>query len=364
MNGGQKLDEITMVLRDRRSQHTHTIYADVFDNSLARKWLSKLNELLREGYHLEKNYCFMGWADSDRNGTYLLSCIQKSIDQINDANIGYSISETFNADELITQDYVEKKHDELTIVEHKMNLLHKIFEDLQGVSGRMSEYYEKSDAATKWHIRQLNLLCHEFETWMISYRKKLKAPEWQRPSQLMCWLRAPRFPLDERDYDLFGIHTLNRPLGGMFVGVNKAVGKHHWEVFNDEGRDSRLDELVTSTLRIQTEASGDFDIEWAKDPSDYPWQIKKLQEFREWLSANGFDADDPSLTIGHPQIGQIDLMRSFGTTDHWTIWKVLEQHLDVVEIRTNDQVGRYDYHWNDPDYQQTQIDILTQGAMQ
>jgi len=39
---------------------------------------------------------------------------------------------------------------------------------------------------------------------------------------------------------LFGVETMNRSLGGVYVGVNKAVGKHHWEVFNDEGRDSRI----------------------------------------------------------------------------------------------------------------------------
>jgi hypothetical protein len=126
--------------------------------------------------------------------------------------------------------------------------LHRYFEDLQGVSGKMSPYYEKANSITRWHIRQLNLLCHEFEAWLLSLRKKYTAPMWQRPSQLMCWLNAPRFTLDEEDYELFGIESINRTLGGVFVGVNKAVGKHHWEVFHDEGKDSRIHELTTTTL--------------------------------------------------------------------------------------------------------------------
>ena len=144
----------------------------------------------------------------------------------------------------------------MTMNHDHMNNLHRYFEDLQGVSGNMSEYFLQADSTIRWHIRQLNLLCHEFESWALSYRKELEAPDWRRPSQLMCWLRAPRFELEEEDYELFGIDTIARDLGGVYVGVNKAVGKHHWEVFNDEGRDSRIGELVTSTLRSQTEAAG------------------------------------------------------------------------------------------------------------
>ena len=285
-------------------ENLKTIYIEISDNSLSRKWLAALNELIKNNYHLEKNYCFFGFADGPRNGSYMIDQINKSIAAINSANLGYTIDDYFTLESSLTPRH-GVNHD-------KFNNLHRYFEDLQGVSGAMSPYYTKADSVTRWHIRQLNLLCHEFESWVLSVRKKYTAPEWQRPSQLMCWLTAPRFTLDEEDYELFGVETINRSLGGVYVGVNKAVGKHHWEVFNDEGRDSRIGELTTSTLRSQTEAAGDFDIEWANDPGSFPWQIKQLKEFREWLVANGFDPEDKSLTIGHPQIGQVDLVRSFG----------------------------------------------------
>jgi hypothetical protein len=238
------------------------------------------------------------------------------------------------------------------------NQLHRYFEDLQGVSGSMSPYYNKSDTITRWHIRQLNLLCHEFESWQLSWRKKHTAPQWQRPSQLMCWLNAPRFELTAEDYELFGIDTINRSLGGVYVGVNKAIGKHHWEVFQDEGRDSRIHELTTTTLRSQTLAAGDFDIEWANNPGEFPWQIKQLAEFREWLTANGFDPADPSLTIGHPQVGQVDLQRSFGTEDYREIWSQLNTHLNVTAIETSGACAEYPYNWSDNDYAQCQIAII------
>ena len=324
-----------------------TVYIQVYDSSLSRKWLTALNNLIKQQYHIEKNYCFFGFADGPRNGVYLIDQINNSIAEINAANIGYTINDVFTLETVIDSEFV-LNHD-------RFNHLHRYFEDLQGVSGRMSPYYTAADNTTRWHIRQLNLLCHEFESWALSYRKKYTTPEWQRPSQLMCWLNAPRFTLDQEDYKLFGIETINRPLGGVFVGVNKAVGKHHWEVFQDEGRDSRVGELTTSTLRSQTEAAGDFDIEWANNPGTFHWQIQNLKDFREWLVANNFDPEDKSLTIGHPQVGQVNLIKSFGTEDYREIWAQLNTHLNVYAIRTSNVSAVYEYNWDDENYKEQQI---------
>ena len=340
------LNSIEIDLRDKHN-HVLTVYIDVEHNSLSRKWLTALTHLVEHNYHLEKNYCWLGWAEGDRSLEYICGEINRSIDTINSADLGYVISDHFTTQNTIAHDH-RLAHD-------RMNRLHRYFEDLQGTSGAMSMYYNHATDAVRWHIRQLNLLCHEYESLALSIRKLHTAPEWQRPSQLMCWLRAPRFTLDAEDYELFGVDTINRNLGGVYVGVNKAVGKHHWEVFNDEGRDSRVGELVTGSLRSQTEAAGDFDIEWANNPGTFPWQIKMLGEFRVWLIKNGFDPDDKSLTIGHPQVAQVDLVRSFGTTDYRDIWAQLSGHLDVYKIRIGDAEATYEYRWSDPDYQQQQI---------
>jgi len=167
--------------------------------------------------------------------------------------------------------------------------------------------------------------------------------------------------LTAEDYELFGIETINRPLGGVFVGVNKAVGKHHWEVFHDEGRDSRISELTTTSLSSQTEAAGDFDIEWANNPGNYEFQQRALADFRQWLLNNGFDPEDKSLTIGHPQVGQVDLVASFGTEDYREIWAQLNTHLDVYKISTSTSETTYTYSWSDEDFQQQQIKRITQG---
>ena len=343
------LDSIEIDLRDKNN-NILTVYIDVADNSLSRKWLSALNDIIRTGLHLEKNYCWLGWTESTRTAEYLCTQINRSIQAINASTLDYRIQDFFSPGTVIQAD--------LDINHAQMNQLHRYFEDLQGTAGAMSAHYESADDVTRWHIRQLNLLCHELESLVLSMRKAVQAPEWRRPSQLMCWLNAPRYALDEADLELFGIDTINRKLGGVYVGVNKAVGKHHWEVFQDEGRDSRISELVTTGLRSQTQAAGDFDIEWARDPGAYHWQIQQLAEFRLWLERNGFDPDDASLTIGHPQVGQVDLSRSFGTTDYQSIWAQLASHLDVYSIRTSTAQATYDYHWSDADYNQQQIQAL------
>jgi len=363
MNGGQILEQIEIDIRSRQNE-LKTLYLDVYDNSLSRKWLRSFNIILKENYHLEKNYCFLGFAEGERHGQVILDQINHNIHAINHAKIGYFIDDYFTLDNTLESGPVgpiSLGFKGRSIVHEKFNNLHRYFEDLQGVSGQMSRYYQMADATTRWHIRQLNLLCHEFESWACSYRELAQAPEWQRPSQLMCWLQAPRFTLDEQDYELFGIETINRPLGGVFVGVNKAVGKHHWEVFRDEGRDSRLDELVTDSLRSQSEAAGDFDIEWGQNPGGFDWQKDRLIEFRTWLCTNGFDPEDKSLTIGHPQIGQVDLVRSFGSKDYRDIWHQLNNHLDVYAIRSSTARATYDYRWDDLDFAQRQIKIIKGG---
>lgn len=343
--------KITITLRSNRTGSLLPVYIDVYNNSLSQRWFDSLTTLIQDQYHLEKNYCWLGWCESERTAEYICGEINRSITAVNQANLGYQIECADYTVESVTQPDLDINHE-------RMNWLHRYFEDLQGVSGAMSPFYTAADDTTRWHIRQLNLLCHELESLVLSMRKVVQAPEWQRPSQLMCWLQSPRFELEPNDYKLFGIETINRQLGGVYVGVNKAVGKAHWEVFCDEGRDSRLSKLTTTSLRAQTQAAGDFDIEWARDPGAYHWQQKKLAEFRTWLIQNGFDPEDKSLTIGHPKVAQVDLLKSFGTTDYKKIWAQLAHHLDVYKIQVGDAEATYTYNWSDPDYAEQQIKEL------
>lgn len=353
MTGGTVLEQIKIEYRNIDNNDIYPVYIDIFDNSLSHKWLKALNDILKNNLVLEKNYCFMGWIENQRNGEYILNQVNQTIHAINEADIGYTINDHFSLDDTITDDASGRR-----LIHDRMNNLHRYFEDTQGVSGAISDIALRASPLIKWHIRQLNLLCHEFESWALSYRKELTAPEWRCPSQLMCWLHAPRFILEKSDYDCFGVETLNRPHGAVYVGVNKAVGKHHWEVFKDEGRDSRIDELVTTTLRSQTEAAGDFDIEWGRSAEKIESRKRELSEFKEWLIANEFDPEDKSLTIGHPMIGKVNFDKSFRSSDPQNTWQVLGNYLDVFSVSTSDNKAIYNYHWSDKDYVQRQVEVI------
>lgn len=358
MRGGDRYP-VEIDLTDRSTNHVITVKIDVYDHDLSRRWLASLEDVLARGLHLEKNYCFMGFVDQARNGIYILDQINRSIQHINQSSIGYNINDHFSMEDCITDDPIGNRISGRNIKYSRFNQLHRYFEDLQGFSGHLSPYYQQADVTTRWHIRQLNLLCHEFESWALSYRKQIEAPDWQRPSQLMCWLGAPRFNLCPDDFEHFGIETINRDFGGVYLGVNKSVGKHHWEVFNDEGQNSRITELTTSGMRSQTEAAADFDIEWGRSSAEFSWQKKRLDDFRQWLINNGFDPNDPSLTIGHPKIAQVDLVASFDTNDYQQIWSQLNTHLDVRAVHTKNISCIYGYHWSDDNYAAQQIKELS-----
>ncbi len=340
------LDRVEMQLRG--ADNLLPVYFDVYDNSLSRKWLSAFNSILDKQLHLEKNYCFMGFPQCERNLDVLVTQINQTIAAINGSSIDYFIKDHFTVANMTDRRWSKLGNCEIISINHdKLNNLHLYFEETQGVSGAMSEHYTNADAETRWHIRQLNLLCHEAECLILSMGKAASAPEWVRPSNVMCWFNAPRFILDDEDYELFGINSIARDHGGVYVGVNKAVGKHHFEVFQDEGADSRIDELTTTTLKPQTEAAGDFDIEWGQATRNRPFMTERLEKFKQWLIANNFDPEDKSLTIGHPKIGQVDCEKSFGSTNFHDVLKILTTHLDVYSIKTSDAYAEYDYTWQD-----------------
>ena len=348
IDGGNKyLDKIKITLRNKENDLLD-VYLDVYDNSLSRKWLAAVNYSLANNLHLEKNYCWLGFSGSERSLGLLCDEINLSIRAINQANLGYNIDDYFSVRNTIDSNQ--------RLIHDKLNQLHRYFEDLQGTSSSVSSFYLRASPEIKWHIRKLNLLCHEYESLALSMRKLIEDPEWQRPSTLLCWLNAPRFNLEESDLELFGIETINRHFGGVYVGVNKAVGKTHWEVWRDEQRS--VDELTTTVLAGQTIASGDFDIEWGKNPGEYHWQKKELAAFRQWLIDNKFDPNDRSLTIGHPKVGQINIPDSFKTNDYQKVWAQLNEYMDIYMITTSEQTISYPYRWSDSDYASLQIGLL------
>ena len=361
---------------------TIDVHFALYNSDFHARWKDELKKLLTDNYHLEKNYCFMGFVDSPRDVGFLCEQINDAIGQINRFNTSnkwqdaglesYAIQDHFETDTVMysadlpigeCEDGKEMTKPGLRIKHDAMNRLHRYFEDLQGEAWGLSQYYKIADHETKYAIRQLNDLCHELENYILSYRKKFVAPEWQRPSQINTWLQAPRSDLQDNDYQLFEENGYDRMCGGIYLHWAQ-VGKTHIEVFRDEdGKD--IDDVVCSSISALQYYSGCFDIEWAQtvseDEKEQTWHINEQKEFREWLSRNGFDPSDPKLSLGFIKLGQCNLLRSFQTQDPQEIWKIMSKYQDVYKIQIDYTVGTFDYVWSQPDYAQMQIAKMIPG---
>jgi hypothetical protein len=234
---------------------------------------------------------------------------------------------------------------------------------LQGTVWELSDYYIKADYETKYAIRQLNTLCHELESLILSQRKFVTVPQWVRPSQITTFINAVRYDLKPEHRQLFSTNGYDRVLGGVYMHWSQ-IGKTFFEVFRDE-KAPDLTETVCQSITQLKYYSGEFDIEWGNSvvygDKNASWHTKEQDDFRLWLSKNGKDYNDVSLSCGYLPIGQVDLLGSFGSTNGETIWKILGNYLDIYSIEIDDINNTFDYSWADTDYKTKQINKMKPG---
>lgn len=381
MSGGN-LYPVKITLRDplnRSDQISYTIIPE--NNQLARDWQTALIGIIESGLHLEKNFCFLGFAHTRRNLDYLCNSLNNYITQINKFDATgvwsqtgldpYHIEEWFTPDVVRFADDVSLGNRRLAIKHRIMNQLHNHFEILQGKVWQISQYYTKADAKTKYAIRQLNNICHEIESLVLSQRKLAVNPFWIRPSQITTFFNAPRFDLTNEHRQGFLTNKYDRQFGGVYMHWTQ-IGKTLYEVFRDEkapklnvGADATDISIGSGTTCEAITAlkyySGEFDIEWGRDTvmgGNQPWHDRDQQEFRDWITANGLNWDDTSLSLGYLKIGQVDIDSSFPGMSVEEIWQTLGHHLDIYKIEINGYVGTYDYCWSDHDHEARQISAL------
>jgi len=284
-------DLVRVALDDR------AYYIQTYDTPLGQRWLEALQDNLKQERVLEKNFCFLGFADSKRDLPHLVRELNKSVEQINlftfeppyqqihpfvSDDFQYSsslpIGKAVNGDEKVTPGK-RLKHE-------ACNLLHRYFEELQGTAWDVSLYYKQADYDTKYAIRQLNNICHEIESWVNADRKKAFEPEWMRPSQITTFLNAPRKELHDEDFDLFKQNRYDRELGGVYLHWSQ-VGKTLYEVFKDEHAPV-MTEALCSEINHQKYYSGEFDVEWGQTitEKDHYFKKEEMDEYRAWLKDN------------------------------------------------------------------------------
>lgn len=347
---------IKIVLRNPLNHQDQVDYTIVpNDTSLAQEWQQALDGLLNSKKILEKNFCFLGFPQTARTMEYLCDTLNRHIASINNGLAGYHIDETFSADAVVDSSDLGINHD-------LMNSLHNHFEILQGTVENLSPWYLSADYQTKYSIRQLNNICHELESLILSRRKAIIAPEWQRPSQITTWLNADRHMLRDEHRQGFLTNGYDRVFGGVYMHWTQ-IGKTLYEVFRDEGAPDLTDTVCEAITHLQY-YSGEFDIEWGRDivyGGVYDWHTKDQDQFRAWLTKNNQDLNDPQLSLGYLPLAQVDLQGSFGTDSCEEIWKILGSHLDIYRIETPTAQATFEYCWTDQNYEAWQIDMMKPG---
>ena len=351
-------------------------YFQVYDTPLGHRWLEALKDNLKKQRILEKNFCFLGFADSKRNLTYLVSELNKCIAQINsfDFDPSYEKIHPFRPDDfqyssnlpigkVVNGDIMATPGKRLK--HEACNLLHRHFEQLQGTAWQLSEYYKQADAETKYAVRQLNNICHEIEGWVNADRKKAFEPEWMRPTQITTFLNAPRHDLHQEDYVLFKRNRYDRELGGVYLHWSQ-VGKTLYEVFRDEHAPKMTDALC-SEINHQKYYSGEFDVEWGQTITEKEHDFKKdeMDEYRRWLKKNHYDWGDPKLSLGFIKIGQVDIQRTFGAgATIQDIHQTLNKNLNIKSIKTMTVPTvecEYPYTLDSDDWKHIQMEGLKNG---
>ena len=350
------MKQVKVVLRNplnKADQIDYTI--NVNDTPMGDRWYAALQDIIRQNKYLEKNFCFLGFPDSARDLDFICQELNWAKNQINSF---------FDPDEYVIAD--EWTSDTLRIGltpdQEVMNTLHNHFEHLQGTVWGLSEYYKKADYETKFAIRQLNNLCHEAESLMLSQRKVSEAPEWVRPSQITTFLNAQRIDFPDDLKQAYSEFSYDRKFGEVYLHWTQ-IGKTLFEVYRDE-KGVDIDNATCDAITHLRYYSGEFDIEWAQDVINngpHPWYTKEMAGFRAWLEKNNFSPDDPQYNFGYHPVGQVAMKESFGTSDFQQVWPILSKYLDIYSISAGDAIAVYDYTWTDPNYYQQQIERLKPG---
>ena len=375
MSGG--IRSVKVILRNPLDKKDTLDYLiELNDTKLAQDWAQALQKELIKNKLLEKNFCFMGFPHTPRNLNYLCKELNDAVYRINMFN-RTKIWQTMGLDSFVIQDYFvpdsvqfgdeypigwDESNLGLSIKHDVMNRLHNYFEILQGTVNNLSLYYKYADYDTKYAIRQLNNLCHEIETLCLSKRKQATAAEWIRPSQITTFLHADRISLEHEHRQGFLENGYNRLFGGVYMHWTQ-IGKTLFEVWRDENAPKLTDTVCAAITELEY-FSGEFDVEWGKNliyGGEHQWHNEQLDDFYDWLDANNKDKNDPSLSLGHLPLGQVNLSVSFGTLHEPTIHQILSNHLDIYQIEVEGITNTFDYCWSDHNYKQMQIEMMKPG---
>lgn len=311
-------------------------------------WFDHVVKCLNQKLEIEKNFCWLGWPDPNRNVEFLKSKLQDCVNKINK----FSDDNPFWGGYHIEQNWTDiSDHDAL-------NQLHHHFEILMGQVWNVSEYMRKADDRTKYQIRQLNNLVHELQS-----RKNVEGVpfEYIQPMTIVSYLNVKRELFKDHFYDYFDV---NKDFGSIFLHYTQT-GKTPIEAFSDHD-----DHVFDNNINALRYLSGEYNIWWGESLSDS--KVEKIKsELRNWLTDRNLikeEAPNFSYYVDHEGnkqgIGWITVAKiqnPFLSKDR--LLKEVAPKLNISKLTAfvNNQIvaeHSWPYSWADPDYEEKQFELL------
>lgn len=336
---------IEIILSHRQSPRKKwPIVIDVVEKPVARKWLKSLEEVLAQNFFLKKDFCFMGFPESQEDIGFWLRKLKRYVAEINKFkkpgvwSKGYHIPCDFKVRDIFRNG---KYYPE------PMWSVHHHFELLMGQRWSYSHYYSEASGWIKYCIIQTNDVLHQIE-WLGRHLELVKKNPAAINPYTMFSYTSPMFPLGKSDRKQFKIDDAK--FGGVYIKYAQP-GKNHWETFIE--KDTEIFRSNVSGLQAYT---GQFIVEWGHGLSKNDLQEKK-KEFFKWLRKNGWNPKDESLSLGRIKVGQVRKSSFRGMTLP-QIHRLLARYSNVEKITVRSGAKRvsqtYPIHLRHPNYDNIQ----------
>ena len=328
---------------------------DIYSHSLAQKFFKEFKRIVAQDYfgsskwtHIQKNYSFLGWPNSNRNLLFLCQEVDRYIKMINTFSIneGWAqYSENYYIDVLFDEINLGGLNEACKVSQEKLNKLHSKFEKMMGQVWARSEFFIDADDDIRFALIQINHLCHEMEAF-------IRSQNFLSPITQVSFLEPTRIELNTEDDKYFSL----TPKFGQVVLHYCQTSKTYWDAFYDN--DNFVEEDNINCLKYY---SGEFDILWNKTPG----LVLCENSFNKWLEHQGINSLEKKNRVGHALIGEVDLS-IFGQKKHEEILSILGNYLNICEISIlEDNLGsslekriKVPYNWKDSNYMKKQLELF------
>ena len=89
-----------------------------------------------------------------------------------------------------------------------------------------------------------------------------------------------------------------------------------------------------------------------------------MDGFRHWLDVNGYDWDEPTLSLGYIKLGQVDMKLGFEDKPFLDVYDDMKNNLNIKSIHViGSQTTEcyYPYTLDSENWKRIQIDYLKEG---